>query len=135
MSATINNYPECDAYIACYHGNFEPKGKIADSWLRHRRNVAHRYIKLIVENHIMLQRNIYPTVASRLGVRLEEAHIRFSTNYSIEEIIAILKEILNNNRVEYDTEILESSTLLSNSKLINHSGYQHISAFYSSKKL
>ena len=68
-----NKYPECDAYIACYHGNFEPKGRIADSWLRHRRNVAHRYIKLIVENHIMLQRNVYPTIASRLGVRLEEA--------------------------------------------------------------
>ena len=107
-----NNYPECDAYIACYHGNFEPKGRIADSWLRHRRNVAHRYIKLIVENHIMLQRNIYPTIASRLGIRLEEAHIRFSINYSIEKIIAILKEILDNNGVRYNENVVESSAYL-----------------------
>ena len=25
------NYPECDAYIACYHGNFAPKGRLADA--------------------------------------------------------------------------------------------------------
>ena len=112
-----NKYPECDAYIACYHGNFEPKGRIADSWLRHRRNVAHRYIKLIVENHIMLQRNVYPTIASRLGVRLEEAHIRFSTDYSIEKIIAILREILDNNGVRYDTEVVESSAVIEKMKV------------------
>ena len=34
------NYPKCDAYIACYHGNFAPKGRLADAWLRHRRNVV-----------------------------------------------------------------------------------------------
>ena len=107
-----NNYPECDAYIACYYGNFEPKGRLADAWLRHRRNVAHRYIKLIVENHIMLQKNIYPTIASRLGVRTEDDHIRFSTNYSIEKSIAILREILDNNNISYDTGIIESSAVI-----------------------
>ena len=94
------NYPECDAYIACYHGNFAPKGRLADAWLRHRRNVAHRYIKLIEANGIMMQKDIYPTIASKLGVSLENAHVRFSTNYSIEKIIAILREILDNNGVD-----------------------------------
>ena len=60
----------------------------------------------------MLQRNIYPTIASRLGVRLEEAHIRFSTDYSIEKIIAILREILDNNWVRYDVDSVESSAYL-----------------------
>ena len=64
----------------------------------------------------MLQRNIYPTVASRLGVRLEEAHIRFSTNYSIEKIIAILREILDNNEVRYDEDVVESSAYLENTQ-------------------
>lgn len=75
------------------------------------------YIKLIVENHIMLQRNIYPTIASRLGVRLEEAHIRFSTYYSIEKIIAILREILDNNGVKYDEDVVESSAVLENNNI------------------
>ena len=88
------NYPECDAYIACYHGNFAPKGRLADAWLRHRRNVAHRYIKLIEANGIMMQKDIYP---------------RFSTNYSIEKIIAILREILDNNGVDYSDKQIETS--------------------------
>ena len=108
------NYPECDAYIACYHGNFAPKGRLADAWLRHRRNVAHRYIKLIEANGIMMQKDIYPTIASKLGVSLENAHVRFSTNYSIEKIIAILREILDNNGVEYDAAEVESSAILKN---------------------
>ena len=65
----------------------------------------------------MLQKNVYPTIASRLGVRLEEAHIRFSTNYSIEKIIAILKEILDNNRVRYDVEVVESSAVIEQMKV------------------
>lgn len=64
----------------------------------------------------MLQRNIYPTVASHLGVRLEDAHIRFSTNYSIEKIIEILREILDNNGVRYDVDLVESSPYLDNTK-------------------
>ena len=62
----------------------------------------------------MLQKNIYPTIASKLGVSLENAHIRFSTNYSIEKIIAILREILDNNGVEYDAAEVESSAILKN---------------------
>ena len=65
----------------------------------------------------MLQRNVYPTIASRLGVRLEEAHIRFSTDYSIEKIIAILREILDNNGVRYDTEVVESSAVIEKMKV------------------
>lgn len=38
-----------------------------------------------------------------------DAHIRFSTNYSIEKSIAILREILDNNGIEYDKEEIESS--------------------------
>ena len=108
------NYPECDAYIACYHGNFAPKGRLADAWLRHRRNVAHRYIKLIEASGIMLQKNIYHTIAAKLGIGLEDAHVKFSTNYSIEKIIAILREILDNNGVEYDAAEVESSAILKN---------------------
>ena len=106
------NYTKCDAYIACYHGNFAPKGRLADAWLRHRRNVAHRYIKLIVSSGIMLQKNIYPTIAAKLGGSLENAHVRFSTNYSIEKIIAILKGILENNKVKYDEDVIESSAVI-----------------------
>ena len=87
------NYPECDAYIACYHGNFAPKGRLADAWL----------------NGIMMQKDIYPTIASKLGVSLENAHVRFSTNYSIEKIIAILREILDNNGVDYSDKQIETS--------------------------
>ena len=115
------NYPECDAYIACYHGNFAPKGRLADAWLRHRRNVAHRYIKLIVSSGIMLQKNIYPTIAAKLGVSLENAHVRFSTNYSIEKIIAILREILNNHNISYDAETIETSAYRSSdTEMIAH---------------
>ena len=57
----------------------------------------------------MLQKNIYPTIASKLGVKTEDAHIRFSTDYSIEKSIAILREILDNNGIEYDKEEIESS--------------------------
>ena len=63
----------------------------------------------VVENHIMLQKNIYSTIASRLGIRTEDAHIRFSTDYSIEKSIAILMKILDNNGIEYDKEEIESS--------------------------
>lgn len=115
------NYPECDAYIACYHGNFAPKGRLADAWLRHRRNVAHRYIKLIVSSGIMLQKNIYPTIAAKLGVSLENAHVRFSTNYSIEKIIVILREILDNNGIEYESKEIESSPFFEKSNMeCNH---------------
>ena len=65
----------------------------------------------------MLQRNIYPTIASRLGVRLEEAHIRFSTDYSIEKIIAILREILDNNGALYDPSVIESSAVIEKMKV------------------
>ena len=57
----------------------------------------------------MLQKNIYHTIASKLGVSLENAHVRFSTNYSIEKIIAILREILDNNGVDYSDKQIETS--------------------------
>ena len=57
----------------------------------------------------MLQKNIYPTIAAKLGIGLEDAHIRFSTNYSIEKIIAILKDILDNNGVDYSDKQIETS--------------------------
>ncbi|HCA54637.1 MAG TPA: hypothetical protein DEO95_04020, partial [Ruminococcaceae bacterium] len=100
-----------------YHGNFAPKGRLADAWLRHRRNVAHRYIKLIEASGIMLQKNIYPTIASKLGVSLENAHVRFSTNYSIEKMIGVLREILDNNGIEYEAAEIESSPFINHQSL------------------
>ena len=60
----------------------------------------------------MLQKNIYPTIAAKLGIGLEDAHVRFATNYSIEKIIAILKDILENNGVEYEAGKIESSPFI-----------------------
>ncbi len=105
------NYPECNTYIPCYRGNFVPKGKLANAHLRYRRVVAHRYIDLIVKNGIMFQHNIYSAVASKLGISVENAHIRFSTDYSIEKTIEILREILDNHNVKYNLNGIESSYL------------------------
>lgn len=102
------NYPECSAYIKCRKGTFEPMGFLADSWLRHMRNVAHRYIKIIAANRIMRQEFIYYLIAGKLGVREKYAHIRYSTNKNIEEIIKILKGVLDNNHVVYDPELVET---------------------------
>ena len=62
----------------------------------------------------MPQKNIYPTIAAKLGASLENAHVRFSTNYSIEKMIAILKIILDNNGEEYVAATVESSAFLEN---------------------
>ena len=70
---------------------------------------THRYIKLIVSSGIMLQKNIYPTIAANLGIGLEDAHVRFSRNYSIEKIIAILRGILDNNNISYYAGTIETS--------------------------
>ena len=82
---------------------------VLDGWLRHQRLVAHRYIDLITANRIMQKSAVYMVIATKLGVSLRNAHIRFSNDGNIEKIIAILREILDNNCVRYDRKKLEVS--------------------------
>ena len=106
------NYPDCNTYIGCYKNNFAPKGQLASPWLRYRRNVAHRYIDMITHKGIMTQENVYDAIACKLGLSPNQAHIRHSTDYSIEKIIEILKVILDNHGVKYNAKFLESSSYL-----------------------
>ncbi len=80
---------------------------VLDGWLRHQRLVAHRYIDLITANRIMQKSAVYMVIATKLGVSLRNAHIRFSNDGNIEKIIAILREILDNNNVGYDRNKIE----------------------------
>ena len=101
-----SHYPDCDAYMAC-DDKFELKGRAANGWLRHQRLVAHRYINLITDSQIMLEKAVYMVISSKLGVSLRNAHIRFSNDGNIEKIIAILREILDNNSIGYDRDKME----------------------------
>ena len=101
-----SHYPDCDAYMAC-DDKFELKGRVANAWLRHQRLVAHRYINLITDSQIMLEKAVYMVISSKLGVSLRNAHIRFSNDGNIEKIIAILREILDNNSIGYDRDKME----------------------------
>ena len=101
-----SHYPDCDAYMAC-DDKFELKGRVANGWLRHQRLVAHRYIDLITANRIMQKSAVYMVIATKLGVSLRNAHIRFSNDGNIEKIIAILREILDNNNIGYDRDKIE----------------------------
>ena len=101
-----SHYPDCDAYMAC-DDRFELKGRVANGWLRHQRLVAHRYIDLITANRIMQKSAVYMVIATKLGVSLRNAHIRFSNDGNIEKIIAILREILDNNNIGYDRDKIE----------------------------
>ena len=103
-----NNYPRCNTYISCQHGNFAPNGTLADSWLRMRRIVAHRYIDLIASNRIMGHKSIYYLIAGKLGLAEHQAHIRFSNEKNIEDIIAILRQILDNNKIGYSVDVMET---------------------------
>ena len=101
-----SHYPDCDAYMAC-DDKFELKGRVANGWLRHQRLVAHRYINLITDSQIMPEKAVYMVISSKLGVSLRNAHIRFSNDGNIEKIIAILREILDNNSIGYDRDKME----------------------------
>ena len=101
-----SHYPDCDAYMAC-DDKFELKGRVANGWLRHQRLVAHRYIDLITDSQIMPEKAVYMVISSKLGVSLRNAHIRFSNDGNIEKIIAILREILDNNNIGYDRNKIE----------------------------
>ena len=101
-----SHYPDCDAYMAC-DDKFELKGRVANGWLRHQRLIAHRYIDLITANRIMQKSAVYMVIATKLGVSLRNAHIRFSNDGNIEKIIAILREILDNNNIGYDRNKIE----------------------------
>ena len=101
-----SHYPDCDAYMAC-DDKFELKGRVANGWLRHQRLVAHRYINLITDSQIMPEKAVYMVISSKLGVSLRNAHIRFSNDGNIEKIIAILREILDNNNIGYDRDKME----------------------------
>ena len=101
-----SHYPDCDAYMAC-DDKFELKGRVANGWLRHQRLIAHRYIDLITANRIMQKSAVYMVIATKLGVSLRNAHIRFSNDGNIEKIIAILREILDNNNIGYDRNKME----------------------------
>ena len=101
-----SHYPYCDAYMAC-DDKFELKGRVANGWLRHQRLIAHRYIDLITANRIMQKSAVYMVIATKLGVSLRNAHIRFSNDGNIEKIIAILREILDNNNIGYDRDKME----------------------------
>ena len=101
-----SHYPDCDAYMAC-DNKFELKGRVANGWLRHQRLVAHRYINLITDSQIMPEKAVYMVISSKLGVSLRNAHIRFSNDGNIEKIIAILREILDNNNIGYDRDKME----------------------------
>lgn len=103
------NYPSCNAYIPCQHGNFVPNGVLANPQLRNRRTVAHRYINLIVSNKIMPQKAVYYVISGKLGISEEKAHIRYATDHSIEQIIAILRQILDNHGIGYNLDVMESS--------------------------
>lgn len=104
-----NNYPACHTYIQCRKDTFAPYGTLANGWLRHRRNVAHRYIKVIVAHGLMTQSGIYFLIAGRLGIKESQAHIRYTNDYNIEQIIGILREILDNHKIQYNVEMIESS--------------------------
>ena len=80
---------------------------LANGWLRHQRLVAHRYIDLITDSQIMPEKAVYMVISSKLGVSLRNAHIRFSNDGNIEKIIAILREILDNNNIGYDRNKIE----------------------------
>ena len=101
-----SHYPDCDAYMAC-DDKFELKGRVANGWLRHQRLIAHRYIDLITASRIMPEKAVYMVISSKLGVSLRNAHIRFSNDGNIEKIIAILREILDNNNIGYDRDKME----------------------------
>ena len=101
-----SHYPDCDAYMAC-DNKFELKGRVAHGSLRHQRLIAHRYIDLITANRIMQKSAVYMVIATKLGVSLRNAHIRFSNDGNIEKIIAILREILDNNNIGYDRDKIE----------------------------
>ena len=92
--------------MAC-DDKFELKGRVANGWLRHQRLIAHRYIDLITANRIMQKSAVYMVIATKLGVSLRNAHIRFSNDGNIEKIIAILREILDNNNIGYDRDKIE----------------------------
>ena len=101
-----SHYPDCDAYMAC-DDKIELNGRLANGWLRHQRLIAHRYIDLITANRIMQKSAVYMVIATKLGVSLRNAHIRFSNDGNIEKIIAILREILDNNSIGYDRDKME----------------------------
>ena len=78
-----------------------------DGWLKHQQLATHRYIDLITANRIMQKSAVYMVIATKLGVSLRNAHIRFSNDGNIEKIIAILREILDNNNIGYDRDKME----------------------------
>ena len=56
----------------------------------------------------MGHKSIYYLIAGKLGLAEHQAHIRFSNEKNIEDIIAILRQILDNNKIGYSVDVMET---------------------------
>ena len=99
------NYPECNTYISCNKDTFAPYGELANAELRRKRMLAHKYIDKIVDSGLMSQYVLYNYIAAKLNVPVLRAHIRYSTDYTIEVILDLLRGVLKANGINAGRKI------------------------------
>lgn len=94
-----SNYPACDSYVGVHKGTMIPKGSLANSGLRHRRIVAHRYFDSIWKNGIMTKKNAYCWLQDIFSLSSEQAHIGQFSDYMCEQVIKESKRVLENHKI------------------------------------
>ena len=89
-----SGYPVCDAYVGVSRGTKKPLGSLANGELRHKRILAHRLLKRIVEKGIMNRKSAYEWLAIRMNLPYEDTHIGYFSNEACDRAMKQMREIL-----------------------------------------
>ena len=98
-----SNYPTCDAYVSTHKGTKIPKGSLANGDLRNKRIKTHRIFDRIWKAGIMTKKQAYRWMEYFMGLKRNDGHIGFFSDYRCDILMDKAKEILSNNNIDVST--------------------------------
>lgn len=93
-----SQYPECDCYVTADEETMRPRGTLANGNLRHKRIETHRLFDQIWKQKIMSRSNAYKWIQDKFGLRADQAHIGYFSEYMCDALMKECKKALANHQ-------------------------------------
>ena len=92
-----SRYPACDSYVGVHKNSLKPLGTLAGKELRGKRIEAHKSFNMLWDSGMMKKWQAYKWMEAKFGLNSQQAHIAMFSEYMCNELIAMCKQVLENN--------------------------------------
>lgn len=86
--------------MSTHTGTKLPRGTLAKGDLRNKRIRTHKIFDLIWKKNLMSKKDAYRWMEYFMGLRRDEGHIGFFSDYRCDLLMEKAKELLVNNHIE-----------------------------------